>query len=300
MPDNIPEPGQAIEWPVERKPPTQAVQAQQQQRAPISIGERGVQLQDFEQLQRLANMILASGMAPKDFDSVPKISVAMLRLLELGMNPMTGLDCMAVVNGRPVLWGQGPLALVQQSGLMVPGSFRESFISGNGEAIKPSAMADAIKRADVIAVSRAERKGGDAGEGTFSISDAQRAGLWGKGGPWSQYPADMLRYKARARLLKGLFADVLRGTAIKEDLEGHETAPAVLIEPPKGNAAKLAARVDELKRGDAKGAEIMAEAKLAPRAETEPRDEDLSEETGALPGFADDESEQTFSTDPNN
>ncbi len=295
-----PEPGQAVEV---KMPPPAVVKPTP---APVVIGERGVELRDFEQLQRVATMVLASGMAPKDFDNIAKISVAMLRLMELGMNPITGLDCMAVVNGRPVLWGQGPLSLVQKSGLMLPGSFAETFENSKGERIEPAGMPAALKGGDLIAVSRAQRVGGDKGEGLFSVQDAQRAGLWGKTGPWSQYPADMLRYKARARLLKNLFADVLRGTAIKEDLDVPAEAPKLVVESPRGNSASLSAAVARITKPSPPPVDKLAEkhaddgwdTPIETLEEAHPESEMPDFRTGNLPGFDDDASAQNFSSDP--
>jgi hypothetical protein len=55
--------------------------------------------------------------------------------------------------------------------------------------------------------------------GRFSVADAKRAQLWGKAGPWSLYPKDMLKKKASARALRDAFGDVLIGLQIKEDIE---------------------------------------------------------------------------------
>src|SRR5262249_22277845 len=54
----------------------------------------------------------------------------------------------------------------------------------------------------------------------FSTADAKAAGLLGKTGPWSQYPARMRQMRARAFALRDQFAGVLKGLAIREDQEG--------------------------------------------------------------------------------
>jgi hypothetical protein len=46
---------------------------------------------------------------------------------------------------------------------------------------------------------------------TFSQDDAKTAGLWGKQGPWSQYPKRMLQLRARGFALRDAFPDALRG-----------------------------------------------------------------------------------------
>ena len=66
-------------------------------------------------------------------------------------------------------------------------------------------------------------------ERRFSADDARRARLWGKPGPWSDYPQRMLQMRARAFALRDGFADVLGGLYLREELEGSElgwSAPA--------------------------------------------------------------------------
>ena len=74
-------------------------------------------------------------------------------------------------------------------------------------------------------------------ERRFSVQDARRAGLWGRPGPWSQYPQRMLQMRARAFALRDAFADVLGGLYLREELEdadagGRWASPAPLRAPP--------------------------------------------------------------------
>jgi hypothetical protein len=59
---------------------------------------------------------------------------------------------------------------------------------------------------------------------SFSVADAKKASLWGKAGPWSNYPKRMLQMRARSWALRDAFPDVLRGIGIKE--EQHDIPPA--------------------------------------------------------------------------
>lgn len=266
------EPGQAVE--VKMPPPPQ-------QRTAVTVGDRGLRIQSLDELARVAAMVKSSGFAPKDFDTPEKVGTAILYAMELGLNPITALGQIAVVNGRPTLWGQAPLALVRASGLLR--SCAEFFVDSAGNRINAAGMAAALKKGDLIAVCRVHRLGEDEPtEASFSVLDAQRAGLWGKQGPWAQYPTDMLGYKARARALRGTFADVLRGVAIKEDLEGHVTVETPPPAAPKGNSARLAA--------------VLEVPKTDPIAEKHADDDDGWEQdlatleenrTAELPGFED-------------
>ena len=69
----------------------------------------------------------------------------------------------------------------------------------------------------MTAVCRVKRRGLDVAETAFAVSDAKRANLWGKAGPWSQYPARMLRFRARSFALRDQFGDALRGLLTTEE-----------------------------------------------------------------------------------
>ena len=54
---------------------------------------------------------------------------------------------------------------------------------------------------------------------TFTVRDAKRAGLWGKAGPWTQYPRQMLFNRARAFAYRHAFPDALMGMRFREEEE---------------------------------------------------------------------------------
>lgn len=156
--------------------------------------------QDFEGAWRIARAVTDAGMAPKGLEKPEQAMVAILHGLEVGFTPMAALQSIAVVNGRPSIWGDGALALVQSSGLLE--EFEET-ITGGGEQMEA--------RCEV------KRRGKKPKVGTFSVSDAKTAGLWRKQGPWTQYPKRMLQMRARAFALRDAFADILRGLSIAEE-----------------------------------------------------------------------------------
>ena len=52
------------------------------------------------------------------------------------------------------------------------------------------------------------------------MGDAKKAGLWGKQGPWSQYPNRMLLMRARTYAYRDCFPDRMRGMLTAE--EAHD------------------------------------------------------------------------------
>lgn len=175
------------------------------ERAPLTAGYRPQPIvpTDIDQVWRLATLVSKSGMAPKDMQKTETITVAILHGLEIGLKPMMALQRIAVINGRPSIWGDAAIGLVRASGLC---EYVQETISGSDD--------------NMVAICRSKRKGErEPSERTFSVADAKRAGLWAKAGPWAQYPRRMLQMRARAFLLRDLYADVLGGLYIVEELE---------------------------------------------------------------------------------
>jgi len=79
----------------------------------------------------------------------------------------------------------------------------------------------------------AKRKGRKPVETRFSVEDAKRAGLWGKGGPWTAYPKRMLQMRARGFALRDAFPDVLKGMISVEEAQDYpdEAKPMPVAKP---------------------------------------------------------------------
>src|ERR1700678_56477 len=61
-----------------------------------------------------AKLIADSGMVPKDYINRPGAIVVALQMgMEVGLQPMQALQSIAVINGRPSIWGDGALAIVK-------------------------------------------------------------------------------------------------------------------------------------------------------------------------------------------
>jgi len=184
----------------------------------IELGRRGIELRTIEDLGRFATAIEKSGMAPKGMAQA-QIIIAIQMGMELGLTPMAAIQNIAVINGRPTIWGDGMLAVVRGSGLFNDSAFDERF---EGEFPKDNYQAICV----------CARVGSEtAHQRVYSIEDAKKAGLWGKSGPWQSYPKRMLQMRARAFALRDVFADVLRGIQAREEVLDYEDAKPAIREP---------------------------------------------------------------------
>ena len=175
----------------------------------------GLALQSFDDAFRFSKMVAASEFAPKDFKGKPEsCMLAIQHGSEVGLSPMQSLQSIAVINGRPTIWGDAALALVQSSPVC---EYVKEYVEGQGD--------------NLTAVCEAKRRGYPAPTvSRFSMADAKRAGLAGKAGPWSSYPERMLALRARGFALRNAFADALRGLITAEEAQDYPQ-PVVTSEP---------------------------------------------------------------------
>jgi hypothetical protein len=153
---------------------------------------------NFEQALTFSDYLADSDMVPKDFKGRPgNCLIAIQWGAELGLKPLQAMQNLAIINGRPSLWGDAVIALARSSPLC-------EFIleSDDGHT----------------ATCRVKRRGEPEQSRTFSMDDAKTAGLQGKAGPWTQYPKRMRQMRARAFALRDVFPDVLRGLPVAEEM----------------------------------------------------------------------------------
>jgi hypothetical protein len=151
---------------------------------------------------QLAKMIADSSFAPKDMRGKPGDVILALQMgSEVGLSPIQSIQNIAVINGRPSLYGDAALAVAMSS--------------PNYEYHKED-MEGSLKDSNLTAYCTVKRKGAEEHTVRFSQEDAKKAGLWGKAGPWTLYPARMLQMRARSFAIRDQFADAMRGIQVAE------------------------------------------------------------------------------------
>lgn len=180
-------------------------------RPSLSAGARPVAIvpKTMDEAYRLGKAICLAGMAPRDMDTPERCMIAIMHGLEVGLTPMAALQRIAIVGGRPTVWGDGALGLVRASGLC---EFVREWIDGQGD--DRAAFCTVKRRGEPEPITR-----------QFSVANAKKAGLWTKKGPWQEYPDRMLAMRARAFALRDGFADVLGGLYLKEEIDDAGTVP---------------------------------------------------------------------------
>jgi len=176
----------------------------------------------FEEALKFADYVAKSDLVPKDYRGKPaNILVAMQLGNEIGLPPLQSVQSIAVINGRPGLFGDGFLAVIMSH---PDYEYHDEKIEGTGDA-----------RCAVFTI---KRKGHPLYTSRFSVADAKKAGLWDdrpkimgyKDGakqeidnpsPWYCYPERMLQMRARGFGGRDKFADALRGMKSAEELADY-------------------------------------------------------------------------------
>jgi hypothetical protein len=196
---------------------------------------------NLDEAAKLARGIIASGIVPRAFRfsetirgegdvilqrkgdvNEPLVIMGVLKSLEIGLPPITGLSYLLPINDRFTIWGDGAVALAQAHGL-IENHARATI----GPALEPGLeLADWPDEYGVEV--RYWRKGQrDPYVGRFTVGDAKRARLWMNTDkkPWVNSPDRMLFNRARAFALRDGFADALSGLAIAEEVRDMSPEP---------------------------------------------------------------------------
>jgi hypothetical protein len=195
---------------------------------------------------QIAEMISKSSICPPAYKNKPyDIIVAIQFGRSIGLAWGYSLLNIAMINGRPTLWGDAMLALCKQS---------PDF----------EYCDEVFDEQSMTALCEVKRKGEKAQVRQFSKEDAVRAHLWGKVGhsgnptPWVLYPQRMLQMRARSWALRDMFPHVLQGLGCAEEVQDYclqeEASKPQLSLVKNSNVvsvaetlkAKLQARKDEM------------------------------------------------------
>jgi len=165
---------------------------------------------------QLASKLASSDLVPKSYRGKPQdLFICWAMGYQIGVSPEQAMQCIAVINGRPAMWGDDMLALC-----MAHKDFEdiieEGMLNNDGMVIGYTCTV--------------KRKGMSPKKNIFTLYMAKKAGLLAKGGVWSQYPERMLKLRARGFSLRDAFPDALKGIKPREEVEDYIDADYKVVD----------------------------------------------------------------------
>ena len=157
------------------------------------------------EMELFAEKLSKSFLVPKDYQGKPaNCFVAIQWGLECGLAPLQALQSIAVINGKPSMYGDALLAMVRA----------DSRCLGVSETQEGGVATCIIKRKHSDgSVEEVKR--------TFSMKQAQQAGLSNRP-TWKAYPERMLQHRARGNAIRDAFPDVIHGLISAEEAQDYE------------------------------------------------------------------------------
>lgn len=153
----------------------------------------------------LAKVLADSDLVPIAYKNKPgNVLVAMNYGAELGLSGIQAVQNLAVINGKPCIYGDLGKALLLRHGCSID-DFDTPQVQKENKAW-----------------CKVTRPDGRSMERTFTVEDAKKAGLWGKPGPWSTYPYRQMQWRAFWFVARDLCADLLKGLNGAEEVQDYE------------------------------------------------------------------------------
>lgn len=186
-----------------------------------------LQPKTFEEAMQFAKLMAESQLVPTWFKGKPgDVLIAVQMGAEIDLAPMQAIQNIAVINGKPSIYGDLGKALMTRSGCRIEESDVEEIRKTN------------IARCTIT------RKDGRKTTRTFSLDDAKTAGLWGKQGPWTNYPYRQMAWRAFWFAARDAAADLLKGLAGAEEVGDYFDTTATVTtaheEMPERKSASTA------------------------------------------------------------
>jgi hypothetical protein len=183
---------------------------------------------------KLSESFAQSSFCPAAYKGKPaEVYLAMAYGSQIGLNPLLAVQNIAVVNGKPSVYGDALTAIAQ--------GHHETKVYQDGYKEDGTAFCHIVR---------------ESARGTrdiyreFSVEDAKTAGLWGQN-TWKKYPQRMLLWRARGWAIRDAFADVLMGLwSTEEALDAPDLVERVVTpenEPETPENGAQSTKADKIK-----------------------------------------------------
>lgn len=166
--------------------------------------------QNLTEAMSFAKMLAESDLVPKDYKGKPgNCLIGMQYGAELGLPPLQALQCIAVINGKPGIYGDMGKALLQSKGF------------GIEERDVPETKTKGQAWCRITRPPHLNPTRTPPTERTYSIEDAKTASLWGKQGPWTTNPYRQMAWRAFWFAARDAASDILKGLGGVEELNDY-------------------------------------------------------------------------------
>jgi len=146
---------------------------------------------EWHVLNEQAETLLKSGFLPASIKTKEQAIAIGLKGKELGIPLMQAISSINIIQGKPCASAELMLALVYKN---CPRGKFSIKVTTNEKCV-----IEAARPGEATAVFE------------YTIEDAKRAGIVREGGPWSKYPAAMLRARNISAVARGIFPDAISG-----------------------------------------------------------------------------------------
>lgn len=167
--------------------------------------------QHWNVMKVMAETFYKSGALPAHINNAPKLMMILQTGVEIGFKPMQAINSLYIVNGRIAMSAQAMLGKLLQSHVKL----------------------DWVQDSPTVAEVKFSGLDRPTYTAKFTIEEAQKAGLVKQGGPWTTYPAAMLRARAISIGARVFCPDIISGSytldevaEVRLDEDGHETIEA--------------------------------------------------------------------------
>ncbi len=181
----------------------------------------------LDEAMQFSKLMADSELVPKDFrGKAGNVLIAVQMGAEIGIPPMQAIQNIAVINGRPGIWGDLGKAVLLSRGCKIE--------ERDVKDIKTTGEAHC----------RITRPDGRVTERTYTVEDAKTAGLWARQGPWTTNPHRQLAWRAFWFAARDAAADMLKGlygAELLADLDPEKVVETTAVPEPKRKSAAPAA-----------------------------------------------------------
>jgi hypothetical protein len=210
---------------------------------------------EWDAMKNQASLAVQSGFLPQSIKTPQQAVIIALKGRELGIPMMQAFAQISVINGKPAMGAELMLGMIYKN--------------------HPRAWINTLLNTDEEACIQAGRNAQVTQKFSFTIKDAQRAGLTSKP-VWQQYPKTMLYWRCVSMMARQLFPDAIMGMShTPEELgaEINEDGEVLVAEVVKVDASP---RADSEPNGAPDQGTPAKAADSGEHAPSEPRGEEAA------------------------